>query len=56
MKVKKKFKIKPPKDGKKVVNLPEETLQELSELADMDNRPVKNYMEKVLIEHAKPKL
>ncbi len=53
MKVLKKVKKKTPKDGQKKINLPADTLENLGELADLDNRPVKNYIEKVLIEHAK---
>lgn len=35
------------------VNLPEETISVLTELARLDNRKLKNYMEKILEDHAK---
>ncbi len=37
----------------KMITLPTETVKALATLANGERRPVKNYMEKILIDHAK---
>jgi predicted DNA-binding protein len=46
-------KIKLPEDGRKVINLPDEVLIVLDELAEADGRPIKNYIERLVINHVK---
>lgn len=42
-------------DKNKIVSLPERVIQAHERLAEKDRLPVKQYMEKVLIEHVKGK-
>ena len=53
MKGKNKKVIKLPEDGRKTINLPENVLVTLDELADADGSPVKNYIERLVINHVK---
>jgi hypothetical protein len=40
---------------RKELTLPADILNQLQKLADKDRRPLKTYMEKVLIDHVSPK-
>ncbi len=38
------------------VNLPDDVLKSLKDMAEKDGRPLKNYLEKVLIKHVERKI
>ena len=42
-------------DKRKLIDLPESVIKELGKLAKLERLAVKNYIEKILIEHSKIK-
>jgi hypothetical protein len=48
-----KKKVKLPQKGMKIIHLPDDVLIHLYELADLDGRTPKNYLENLVINHVK---